>query len=313
MRLKISFTFLIFFTLLLESAAQRAPHFTQYFFDQLSFNPAVAGSEPGFSASLIYRQQWVGFSGAPATGVINLHQPLNQINSGVGLSILTDQIGNFKTISAAPCYAYKIQSGLKSIHFGLSPVFTSFSVNDNWSAVDGKINDSAIPQTGKTAFGFDFNAGIYLRAGKYYGGFSVVNVIGNRIKSINQNITPCMFAQAGYLFKLPFSESIDWNVGFLYSSSFSNPATSQIEICASGQIKEAFSIGVNYRNGDSFAPTLGYQKYISSGKIKVGYAYDYSTSILKKANTGSHEIAISYLYIPTKTVENERYKNVRFL
>lgn len=305
----------VFFFLLfgLTGSAQQAPHFTQYFFDQLSFNPAVAGSEAGFSGSLIYRQQWVGFGSGPATGAVNLHQPVSSINSGVGLSIQSDQIGNFKTVSAAPCYAYKMQLGLKSLQFGISPVLSSYSVSDNWLAVDGKSSDPAIPQGGKNGFGIDFNSGIYLKGGKYYGGISVVNLIGNRIKVINQHLTPTMFAQAGYQFKLPISEAIDWSVGTLYRTPFSNSGTAQFDLSLTAQIKETFGIGVNYRNGDSFSPIISYQKYTSSGKIRIGYAYDYTTSALTKVNSGSHEIAVSYLYIPTKAVENERYKNVRFL
>jgi len=313
MRFYSGIAFFCFYFVLLSGTCQLAPQFTQYFFDQLSFNPAVAGSEAGFSGSLLYRQQWVGFNGGPLTGAINLHQPLNQLNSGIGLSIQSDQIGNFRTINVAPCYAYKLQLGLKSLQFGFSPVFSSYAIQDNWQAVDDRNLDPSIPLGGKNGFGIDFNTGIYLKAGKYYGGISVVNLITSKIKNVNQQLSTTMFAQAGYQFKLPFSEVIDWTVGTLYRSPLSNLSTAQIDLSLTALIKENFGLGVNYRNGDSFSPIISYQKYTSSGKIKIGYAFDYTISELTKANSGSHEIAVSYLYIPTKMVEKERYKNVRFL
>ncbi len=313
MRLPVRILAIFFFCIGNAAYCQQAPQFTQYFFDQLSFNPAVAGSETGFSGSLLYRAQWTGFNGGPMTGAVNLHQPLDKFNSGVGLSILSDQIGNFRTVSAAPCYAYKMQLGLKSLQFGLSPVFTSYAVSDNWQSVDDKTTDPSIPQGGKNGLGVNFNTGIYLRGGKYYGGISVVNLVANRIKATNQQLSPTMFAQAGYQFKSLFAESVDWTVSTMYRSPFKNTTTAQIDISLTALLKETFGIGVNYRNGDSFSPILSYQKYTSSGKIRIGYAFDYTTSTFTKANSGSHEIVFSYLYIPTKTVENERYKNVRFL
>lgn len=292
---------------------QLVPHFTQYFFDPLAYNPAIAGSEQGFSGSLIYRQQWVGFAGAPATGVLNVHQPLHRIKSGIGLSVMTDQIGNFKFLTAAPSYSYKIRNGLNVLHLGISPAITSASVNDNWLAVDNKINDSAIPQGGQRSTSIDFNAGVYYKAGKYFVGLSVINLLAQRVKQVNLNLSRTMFVLGGYQFKLPLSDAIDWTAGFMYRMPMGSGGASQFDVNLSGVIKETFIVGVNYRSKESFSPVLGYQKYVASGKIRIGYSYDYNTSELKKENSGSHEIAVNYLYIINRPIEKERYKNVRFL
>lgn len=303
------------FALLLSgiSYGQTAPHYTQYFFDPLSFNPAIAGSEQGFSGSLIYRQQWVGFAGAPATAVLNVHQPLHRIKCGAGLSIVNDQIGNFKFFSATPSFSYKIRNGVNVLHFGLAPSFISSSVVDNWLAVDGRTNDPNIPQGRQGSTAIDFNAGVYYKAGKYFGGLSVNNMLGRRINQVNINLARTLFVLGGYQFKLPFADAVDWTAGFMYRMPMGSGAASQFDLNLSGVIKETFILGVNYRSKESFAPVLGYQKYIASGKIRIGYAYDYNTSVLKKGNTGSHEIAVNYLYIINRPVENEKYKNVRFL
>ncbi len=289
------------------------PHFTQYFFDPLQINPGIAGSEQGFSGTIIFRQQWVGFAGAPGTGVANFHLPIHKWKSGVGMSIMSDQIGNFKFITAAPSFSYKIRNGLNVLHLGVSPSFMASSTGDNWLAVDNKINDSAIPQGAKTGTTIDFNAGVFYKAGKYFAGISVLNLMAGRVKQVNLNLTRTLFVLGGYQFKIPSLTAVDWTAGFQYRMPMGSGGASQYDVNLSGVIKEAVILGVNYRSKDSFSPIIGYQKYVASGKVRIGYAYDYNTSALNKGNSGSHEIAVNYVYIINRPIENEKYKNVRFL
>ncbi|MES2629368.1 MAG: type IX secretion system membrane protein PorP/SprF [Bacteroidota bacterium] len=311
MRLKPLLTVFLCFFIAVLASGQSTPQFTQYFFDPLAYNPAIAGSEQGFSGTIIYRQQWVGFAGAPGTGVVNVHQPIHKLKSGVGLSLMSDQIGNFKFINVAPAYAYKIRSGVNVLSFGIAPSIVSASVTDNWLAVDNKTNDPSIPQGAQRSTSIDFNAGAFYKGGKYFAGLSVNNLLGQRIEQVNLNLTRTLFLLGGYQFK--FSDAIDWTAGFMYRMPLGAGAASQLDLNLSGVIREAFVVGVNYRSKDSFSPVLGYQKYVASGKIRIGYAYDYNTSTLRKGNSGSHEIAVNYLYIINRSVENEKYKNVRFL
>ncbi len=45
----------------LRTHAQQYPVFTQYYFNELVINPAYAGSHVQFSATAMYRNQWVNF------------------------------------------------------------------------------------------------------------------------------------------------------------------------------------------------------------------------------------------------------------
>lgn len=64
--------------------AQQDPQFTQYMFDRLSVNPAVAGTTGNMCVTALLRQQWSGFDGAPKTGLFNFQMPISKISSGVG-------------------------------------------------------------------------------------------------------------------------------------------------------------------------------------------------------------------------------------
>ena len=47
------------------SYGQQQVLFTQYMFNQLPLNAAYTGIHEGVSASMLWREQWVGFEGAP--------------------------------------------------------------------------------------------------------------------------------------------------------------------------------------------------------------------------------------------------------
>ncbi|MBK8615138.1 MAG: type IX secretion system membrane protein PorP/SprF [Flavobacteriales bacterium] len=59
--------------LLAPARAQQIAQYTQYVFNQFSVNPAVAGSKDCLDVRLGFRQQWVGFPGAPVTAWASLH------------------------------------------------------------------------------------------------------------------------------------------------------------------------------------------------------------------------------------------------
>jgi len=45
--------------------AQQLPQYTQWAFHQFALNPAHAGIKQCIDISTLYRNQWVGFEGAP--------------------------------------------------------------------------------------------------------------------------------------------------------------------------------------------------------------------------------------------------------
>ena len=56
-------------------------------FNELTFNPAVAGSSPTLDVSLLARQQWIGFDEAPSSQVLNANTFLRNIG-GIGMTMI---------------------------------------------------------------------------------------------------------------------------------------------------------------------------------------------------------------------------------
>ena len=57
--------------------AQQEPTFTQYYNNDMAINPAISGSKTYNSLTMLTRQQWLGFEGAPLSTNISYHGALN--------------------------------------------------------------------------------------------------------------------------------------------------------------------------------------------------------------------------------------------
>ena len=119
------------------SYAQQDPQFTQYMFDRLSVNSAVAGGTGNICATALLRQQWTGFDGAPKTGLINLQGPINKINSGVGLSVYYDKLGQERSTIVRLHYAYHLKVGAQStLSAGFYVGMSGRALDSKWIAID---------------------------------------------------------------------------------------------------------------------------------------------------------------------------------
>ena len=58
--------------------SQQRPHYTQYILNNYIVNPALTGIENYTDVKLSYRNQWVGFPGAPQTLYATIHAPLGK-------------------------------------------------------------------------------------------------------------------------------------------------------------------------------------------------------------------------------------------
>src|SRR6185295_18846537 len=101
--------FILALTLLsVNVKAQYEPMFTQYKFNETFINPAYVGSHENISATLLYRDQWVGINGAPKTQTLALHSPLERKRIGVGLSVMNESIGVSKQLSVYAQFSFRI-------------------------------------------------------------------------------------------------------------------------------------------------------------------------------------------------------------
>jgi type IX secretion system PorP/SprF family membrane protein len=122
----------------------------------------------------------------------------------------------------------------------------------------------------------------------------------------------------GYNFDI--SSGGDWMLRTNVMAKTDLNATS-LDLNANVLWNETFWFGASYRHNDAISPMLGYQSVWSGNnedncavnKIKIGYAYDITTSELKNYSSGSHELFVTYCRVFCKPEPVIRYGNPRFL
>lgn len=318
-----------------EVDAQQEPQFTQNMFNRLAANPAFAGSSECIHATLISRQQWLGFEGNPKTNVFSAEGGFKvlpqQYQIGAGLTIIQDEIGPIKSINVKGALAYHHPIGNGGVvSAGFEIGMFNQAINENWITPEGArdgTDDPRIPnnETGVTSFDLGFGVYYYTKKGLYVG-LSASHLNQSTFEddqgldgllSYEQSITYAVMA--GYNFPVTVGNA---NLEIKPSIFAKTDAVStQIDINTNVLYNKMIWAGVSYRVDDAIAGLFGVDLGglpingipNAAKPIKIGFAYDFNTSELSDFNNGSIEFMLNYCFkIPTD-IKYDRYKSVRFL
>lgn len=291
--------FLILVLGLLSSVAvlaQQDPQYTQYMYNTQVINPAYAGSRDVLSIGALYRTQWVGFDGAPKTGTFTINSPIGALrNMGLGLSIVTDQLGPATESNVNVDYSYTVKTSEKGeLNFGLKAGvdllnvdITKLNIFDTQDVIfQDNIDNKLMPQIG---------AGLYYNTDRFYVGFSVPNFFTtehyDQSNATNrQNLAAerlHYFLIAGHVFNL--SENLKFKPATLFKAVSGAPL--QWDISANFLIHEKFTLGAAWRWSAAVSALAGFQ--VSRG-LFIGLGYDYQTTDIEDVSDGSYEIMLRF-------------------
>ncbi len=289
-----------------SASAQQDPQFSQNMHNKLYPNPAYAGNSDAFCIGLLYRAQWTGFDGAPKTGVLSLDGPIRSINSGIGLTVMTDKLGFEKTLQAKLAYAYRFNVGATGkLAIGVDLGFIQKELSGDFIANDP--NDPIIPYGGEKGSTIpDLGAGLYYNNDNLYVGLSASHILEPEIdlSTVNYQYARHYYGMIGYKIDLTPSLALTPSIYAKYDG-----VTVQSDFNATLHINDKIWVGASYRLEDAVVLMAGF-KILQN--LKVGYSYDYNTSDINKYSNGSHEVFLGYCFNPPKKV-NYRIKNVRYL
>jgi len=303
--------YLIFASFLAD--AQQDPLFSQNMFNQMAINPAYAGSNDMICATAINRMQWVGFGeGTPGTTVVNVNSSVKPfgLSSGVGLNIQNDKFGFNSDLGINASYAVRFNiSGAGKLAIGLNGGFVNNSLKATWQTPSSPAGgDNAIPSPDESSINFDLGAGLFFNNESMYFGASVTHL--NQTK-LNKAVEPSTYRRhfyltGGYTLSLP---NPVWEIN---PSVFigTDLITNQFSLTANMIYNKKFWGGVSYRVGEAVMAMIGIELF--SG-MRVGYAFDFSTTDISSYNSGSHEFMLGYCFSLKKEKPPQQYKSIRFL
>ncbi|MDG5490912.1 type IX secretion system membrane protein PorP/SprF [Psychroserpens sp. SPM9] len=281
---------------------QQDPQYTQYMYNMNVINPAYAGSKENLSFGLLYRSQWAGIDGAPQTGTFFGHLPVGE-KVGLGLSIISDEVGPIKETNVYADFSYTLQlGGEHRLAFGLKAGATFHDIGlADIDLIDP--NDPFFQNINTTTP--NIGAGFFYYTDNYYLAASVPNILnsvhldanGNKLGSEEAHY----FVTGGYVFQL--SPNTKLKPSFLVKSAFSAPTSFDANLNA--LFFEKLEIGASYRLDDSFS---GLINFAITPSVRIGYAYDSVTSDIKKYAPASHEFLLLFdLNFPKKVSRSPRY------
>lgn len=276
--------------------AQQNALFSQYMFNTLAINPAYAGSRNVVAATTLYRNQWVGIEGAPKTGTFTIDAPFANERIGLGMQIISDKIGITRTTSGLLSAAFRIPLNDGALAFGLEGSVANYHAGFTDVQLDpgGPVGDPGfIQDVNKTLF--NFGSGVYYSSERMYAGLSVKDFVRNRLNyndlTNDDDVTARQSAHAylafGYVF--PVSNNLNLKLSALGKGVRGAPV--QGDFNATLWIAETVAIGAEYRTS---ADVSALMELRVTPQVRIGYAYDRSTTALRNYNSGSHEFMLRY-------------------
>ena len=278
----------------LELTAQQTPISNFYNLNAYLLNPAEAGMEYNFAATLGHRKQWQGIEGAPKSNFLGIHKSLND-KMGIGGKITLDQTDILKQFNASLSYAYRVEINDKTnLSFGVSGMMIQNSVGYS-DAIIGDYADEVINGGTESGMTFDAEAGIMLQYEKGKIGIASSHLLESGVDyNLSENRGTGTFerirqfsAYGSYLFEM--SENWDLEPSVLIRNQ--GVGSFQFEVNAMTSWKETLFIGAGYRQEAGYVGRIGFQ---ISDAIIAAYAYEFSNSGIASYSSGSHEFCLGY-------------------
>ena len=168
-------------------------------------------------------------------------------------------------------------------------------------------NDNNIPTGNVSGSTFDLGFGAYYNTDKLYVGLSSAHLTEGEINydNITSSLARHYYLMAGYSLDLTSSLTLKPMVQLK-----SDAVSTQADINANLFINSRYWVGASYRLQDAIVLMAGLE---IMPNLKLGYAYDLTTSEIKTYSSGTHEIMLGYCYKPVKVVKRQFHRNVRFL
>ena len=295
--------------------SQQDPLSSHYMYNTMTYNPGNAGTSGMICATALNRQQWIGFKGAPSTTVFNISAPVTlfSIKSGVGLLIESDNIGFDKDINLSAVYSYLMDLGQGKLGIGLNLGMLNKTLAPTWQIPLGDAHtppsgDPLIPENKESFVAFDAGLGLYYKADKYYAALSVTHLNQPKIKFTKglPYISRHYYLTAGYTLQLP-NPSLELLPSIF---AFSDGKVAQFTVTSLVRYNKKAWGGVSYRAGDALIGIIGFELY---NGIRLGYAYDFTISDIRKNSSGSHEFMVNYCFDMSLGKSPMKYKSIRFL
>ena len=281
----------VLLTLLTKVSAQQDVSFAHYWAMEPSFNPAAIGKTSLINVTGAYAMSLAGFENSPKTMFVAGDMPFYFMNGyhGVGLQLMSDDIGLFKHQRLTAQYAYKQPLLGGTLSIGLQAGLLSEKFKG--SGLDLRDDDPHLLTADVTGTALDLAAGLYYQHRDWYAGLSVLHALEPEVelgeKSII-DIARTYYFTGGYNIRLhnPFFT--------IHPSVLARTDGVGYRVDVTARVKYSFEKRIFYA-GVAYSPTNSVTALIGGNfhGVSIGYSYEAYTSALSFKH-GSHELFVGY-------------------
>ncbi len=294
----------LLFALGTRASAQQELQYTQFMFNKMAYNPGYAGSFESPTLVAVYRQQWLGFDGAPNVQALSYNQPLLNNRVGVGANLVRASLGITRMLTLDVAYCYRIP--LRRGYLGIGLQASLRHLYQDWTDErlhTSRPDDPAVPLEPKSKLVPNFGAGLFYNGPNWYAGLAAPRLVSNNIDfaengGILSRESQHLNAMAGVNF--PISEDFELSPQVLVKYVSNAPVDADINV--SVMLKRKFYGGLTYRTGgetngagESIDALLGMQV---TENLFFCLSYDIGLTQLRKYNNGSIEATLRWYFNP---------------
>lgn len=296
--------------------AQQEHQYTQFMYNKLLLNPAYAGARGVPSITGIYRNQWLGFDGAPQSFLASFNSPFLSPRVGVGITLSHLKIGLQRDFFGNLAYSYDLVAKENvSIRVGIQASIRSLSVAFD-EAKANQPGDPSIDAQRINDFYGNVGAGLYATiAQQFYVGFSVPRIYSNVLGFNPIANKPTAreyrhyYATAGAI--LPLGNDLSLMPAVLVKYVENAPIDADINL--NFDIKKKFTAGLSARiGGDNLLESMDLLVFWQvADQVGIGAAYDFTLSKIRDYTAGSIEVMVQAdLKKPGKNGKNNKKKKM---
>jgi type IX secretion system PorP/SprF family membrane protein len=289
---RLIYIIIIIFIKIQITQAQQFPLFTNYVVNAFGFNPAVIATQKKVEMRGIYRSQWLGVEGRPQTSMMSLTGRFKKVPLAIGGVFFNDLQGTMTKNGVMGMLAYNQKIDDKtSISVGFSGGYNKVNLRDDvfvQHEPDGVINGAQLGMWIP-----DLSGGVYFhQEDGLFAGISVPQLYRKKLffdPSVRRISTTQIVRQyhgiIGYRLKVSDMMSLEPS-GMIKISPNVSP---QYDASLRAIFNKKFWIGGSFRSEDAVTAMMG----IDMDKFMLAYSYDVTTSQLRNASAGSHEVVFA--------------------
>ncbi|MDX2362425.1 MAG: PorP/SprF family type IX secretion system membrane protein [Crocinitomicaceae bacterium] len=272
-------------------SAQNTMRFSQLNFAQGVNNPSAIAIDGSFMVDMIYRNQWMGFEGAPSTFALNAQYEIEPAMA-VGLNVSYDQVGVKYVTSFAGQYSYRLQlGGNRFVGFGAGIGFDNV-VNNLAGSTLTEQNDPAFSKSESKVL-FNGSFGLIYNAPKFYIGASMPQLFQLTNSGPDRGFQPPRwhyYISSGFYFSNKRG-NYTFNPHLQIKGAMNAPL--QGDLILRNTFINRFSLIVGYRSENSII--AGFD-ILLGGYARVGYSFNYDVGKLSTTKGMSNEFYLGLAF-----------------